>query len=196
MNNILITLSGPSGAGKTTLERLLEEKLDVRRLISTTTRPQRGGEAWGKDYFFVTPEVFEERREHMVEAKEFNGNWYGLERGQLGGEQEVLVLVVEPVGAAWYKAYAHTLDLRVVSLYVDCPEVIVAQRLAQRADDGKITVEQADERLKHYRDVEQGMGELPWFDFQLPEFGPKNEEGVMKDMDKLIGDLKKVHFNA
>ena len=190
MKNILITISGPSGAGKSTLERLAEERLGIRRLISTTTRPKREGEVHGKDYFFVSPDSFD--RDAMVESKEFNGHWYGLERSQLDGENEVFVLVVEPVGAAWYKAFAHTLNLHVISLYIDCPEGLVTQRLTQRLVDGEITGDQHSDRLQYYRDVERAMRHMPWFDYTLDSFGEGNQEGALNGLKEMIAWAKGV----
>ena len=51
---LMLVLSSPSGAGKTTLSRrLLSEFLDLPMSISVTTRPKRPGEKEGVDYFFV-----------------------------------------------------------------------------------------------------------------------------------------------
>src|ERR1700712_4470717 len=58
---LMLVLSAPSGAGKTTLTRaLIGDDANVRMSVSATTRAHRPGETEGKDYFFVTPERFEE----------------------------------------------------------------------------------------------------------------------------------------
>ena len=58
---LMLVLSSPSGAGKTTISRaLLACDSDLSLSISATTRPQRPGEHDGEDYLFVTPERFEE----------------------------------------------------------------------------------------------------------------------------------------
>ncbi len=65
---LLIVLSSPSGAGKTTISRLLLEADPVIAMsVSATTRPMRPGEKDGRDYHFVDPAEFEA----MVEANEF-----------------------------------------------------------------------------------------------------------------------------
>ena len=65
---LMLVLSSPSGAGKTTLSKmLLEEFTDVKLSISATTRPPRPNEIDGKDYFFKTPEQFHD----MIEANQF-----------------------------------------------------------------------------------------------------------------------------
>lgn len=65
---MMLVMSSASGAGKTTLSRqLLAADPEVVMSVSATTRPKRPSEVEGKDYFFVTPERFQE----MVEAGEF-----------------------------------------------------------------------------------------------------------------------------
>jgi guanylate kinase len=57
---LMLVLSSPSGAGKTTLSRkLLESDGAVTMSVSATTRPVRPGEVHGKDYHFLTPDEFE-----------------------------------------------------------------------------------------------------------------------------------------
>ena len=80
---VLVIVSSPSGAGKTTLaRRLLGEFPAVEFSVSYTTRPRRRGEKDGRDYFFVDPQTFE----HMVAAGDFaewaevHGNRYGTSR--------------------------------------------------------------------------------------------------------------------
>ncbi|HZC37451.1 MAG TPA: guanylate kinase [Sphingomicrobium sp.] len=65
---LLIVLSSPSGAGKTTISRmLLDADRDIRMSVSATTRPQRPGEAEGVDYHFVDDAEFE----RLIAAGEF-----------------------------------------------------------------------------------------------------------------------------
>jgi guanylate kinase len=65
---LLIVLSSPSGAGKTTISRkLLEADPDVAMSVSATTRPMRPGEVEGRDYHFVNDATFQQ----MVDADEF-----------------------------------------------------------------------------------------------------------------------------
>jgi len=76
---LLLVISSPSGAGKTTLARRLAAEFDIRFSVSTTTRSPRTGEVDGKDYCFVTDEGFDQ----MVANQEFaewavvHGNRYG-----------------------------------------------------------------------------------------------------------------------
>ena len=79
-NNKLIIISSPSGAGKTTLCKLLIKKMkNINLSISYTSRSKRVNEIEGKDYFFVTKNKFQmlKNKNFFVEtAKNFN-NFYG-----------------------------------------------------------------------------------------------------------------------
>jgi guanylate kinase len=79
-SGLLIILSSPSGAGKTTLSRrLLADDDAVSFSISATTRKPRPGELDGREYFFKTPEEFQAmvERGEMLEHAEVFGNFYG-----------------------------------------------------------------------------------------------------------------------
>ena len=82
----LIVVSGPSGAGKTTvLKQVFARCPRLVASVSATTRPPRPGEVDGVDYYFLTPEEFAARRQRgeFLECFEVfgSGHWYGtLER--------------------------------------------------------------------------------------------------------------------
>lgn len=80
---VLLVLSSPSGAGKTTLSRaLLEGDGGIRLSISVTTRTPRPGEVDGKDYIFVDHARFEDMRTkgELLEWATVFGNFYGTPR--------------------------------------------------------------------------------------------------------------------
>jgi guanylate kinase len=83
---LMLVLSSPSGAGKTTLSRmLLERERNVALSISMTTRPRRPGEIDGGHYYFVTQAQFDRmarNREFLEFAKVF-GNSYGTPRAPI-----------------------------------------------------------------------------------------------------------------
>ena len=95
----LLVISGPSGAGKSTvIGKLMELRDDVCFSVSVTTRQPRPNEQEGKDYFFVTPQRFQELAEggFLLEHAEYVGNRYGTPRGYV----ESVVLDIEVQGAA------------------------------------------------------------------------------------------------
>jgi guanylate kinase len=78
----IVVISGPSGAGKTTLVKRLFQRCDrLVPSVSATTRPPRPGEQDGVDYHFLTPEEFARRQQagQFIECFEVfgHGYWYG-----------------------------------------------------------------------------------------------------------------------
>ncbi|MBI5115210.1 guanylate kinase [Candidatus Poribacteria bacterium] len=100
---LIIVVSAPSGAGKTTVcETLVAEWPDIRWSVSFTTRLPRRGERDGRHYHFVTLEEFESEREkgRFVEWAKVHGNLYGtprdfLEKQILAGKDTLLVIDVQ-----------------------------------------------------------------------------------------------------
>ena len=77
---LLLVMSSPSGAGKTTLSRrLLASDANITMSVSVTTRAPRPGEVNGKDYHFITHEDFARLRDRgeLLEYAEVFGNFYG-----------------------------------------------------------------------------------------------------------------------
>jgi guanylate kinase len=80
---LLLVMSSPSGAGKTTLSRkLLASDRNITMSVSVTTRAPRPGEMDGKDYHFITKERFVQMRDRsdLLEWAEVFGNFYGTPR--------------------------------------------------------------------------------------------------------------------
>lgn len=83
---LMLVLSSPSGAGKTTLaNRLLEKDGDLVLSVSATTRKRRPGETHGHDYYFVSEEEFSRMREagEFLEWANVFGNSYGTPRAMV-----------------------------------------------------------------------------------------------------------------
>ena len=81
-DGIIVILSSPSGAGKTTLVKILSEKKNYFISISHTTRKPRSNEINGKDYYFVNQNEFDllkDKGELLEYAKVFN-NFYGTSK--------------------------------------------------------------------------------------------------------------------
>ena len=80
---LLLVLSSPSGAGKTTItRRLVEEDPALTLSVSVTTRPQRPGEVDGRDYWFIDQSRFDRMvaQEELLEHARVFGNCYGTPR--------------------------------------------------------------------------------------------------------------------
>lgn len=87
MKGKLVIISAPSGAGKTTIvKHLLESGLNLAFSVSATTRPLRGNETNGEDYFFLTVPEFKKRIENneFVEWEEvYKDLFYGTLKSEL-----------------------------------------------------------------------------------------------------------------
>ncbi len=100
-----LALIGPSGSGKSTLvNRLLEDypELPLKRSISATTRAPRAGEQHGIDYYFLTPEEFEQGRDDLLESATVHGHSYGTPAGPIREAVErghCVILVIDVQGA-------------------------------------------------------------------------------------------------
>lgn len=91
MSGILYIISAPSGSGKSTLVNELRTIVgDLDFSISYTTRPPRGSEQNGREYYFITRPEFEEmiRRGEFLEFAEVFGNYYGTARRFLKEAQQ------------------------------------------------------------------------------------------------------------
>lgn len=107
---MLFILSGPSGVGKdTVLRRALPQLGDICSSISVTTRPPRGAEVEGRDYFFINAERFAEmlEKDDLLEHAAVHGHFYGTPRGwmmeQLNAGTDV-VLEIDVQGALQVKS--------------------------------------------------------------------------------------------
>lgn len=106
----LVVITGPSGVGKGTLVRsLLERHPEIYLSVSMTTRSPRPGEVEGKDYFFVTPEKFQDliAGEQLLEWAQFAGNYYGTPRERVEEkvkEGTLVLLEIELEGARQIRA--------------------------------------------------------------------------------------------
>lgn len=136
---LMLVLSSPSGAGKTTISRmLLEDDDNISLSVSVTTRPMRPGEVDGVDYHFVDPDEFGlmlNRQELLEHAKVFD-HYYGTPKGAveeaLSAGKDIL-FDIDWQGEQQLKQAALT-DLASVFILPPSTEEL-ARRLQNRASD-------------------------------------------------------------
>ncbi|MEM6958411.1 MAG: guanylate kinase [Myxococcota bacterium] len=161
---LLLILSSPSGAGKTTLTHRLLQEFD-RRLafsVSHTTRQPRANEVNGQDYHFVDKDHFREeiQKERFAEWAEVHGNLYGtsvdeLERAKEGGAH-ALLFDVDYQGARQIKATFP----QAIGVFILPPSMEeLRRRLENRGTESPESFERryakATEEIEHY----------PFFDY-------------------------------
>uniref|UniRef100_UPI003FEF6539 guanylate kinase n=1 Tax=Phocaeicola sp. TaxID=2773926 RepID=UPI003FEF6539 len=159
----LIIFSAPSGSGKSTIiNHLLQQDLNLAFSISATSRPPRGTERDGVEYFFLTPDEFRERiaRDEFLEYEEvYPGRFYGTLKSQvekqLAAGQNV-VFDVDVVGGCNIKKYYGE---RALSVFIQPPSVEeLRRRLVGRGTDAPEVIE--DRVAK----AEYELGFAPQFD--------------------------------
>ena len=154
-DGVMIILSSPSGAGKTSLVNLLSKLDNFEISISHTTRKPRENETPNKDYYFINEQEFNRlinNEEFLEYAKVFN-NLYGTTRTQvinfLSGGKNVL-FDIDWQGADQIKN--KKLDYKLITFFILPPsKEILFERLSNRDMKDKLIV---DERMKQFeRDV-------------------------------------------
>lgn len=150
---LMFVLSSPSGAGKTTLSRLLIERMPgLKMSVSATTRPMRPGEVNGKDYTFVDKATFDAmvKADELLEWATVFDNSYGTPRGPveaaLSAGQDVL-FDIDWQGTQQLK---HKAREDVVSVFILPPSAgDLEKRLHSRAQDSDEVIRKRMSRASH-----------------------------------------------
>jgi guanylate kinase len=132
MSKVIITITGPSASGKSTLEAMLVAHPEFCRVVSTTTRVKRASET-DQSYYFVTPEQFEATE--FVESVEFNGHRYGVsvaEISRIKALGKTPVVVVEPQGREQIERWALDNEMFSIAIFVNGSIKTRLRRLVQR----------------------------------------------------------------
>ncbi len=159
---LMLVLSSPSGAGKTSISRrLLETEDELTMSVSATTRPRRPGEVDGVDYHFIDQTDFQlmiNRGEFLEYAKVFD-NYYGTPRGPvddvLSGGKDVLF----DIDWQGTQQVADAAREDLVSVFILPPSTQeLERRLMGRAQDSAEVVAQrmskAADEISHYREYD------------------------------------------
>ena len=152
-DGVMVILSSPSGAGKTTLVKLLSENKNYKISISHTTRKPRSNEANGKDYHFISDQEFEnlvKKKEFLEHAKVFN-NWYGTSEVQVIEylkNRKNVVFDIDWQGTQ--QIMNKKLNYKLITFFVLPPSrEVLLNRLYKREIKDKLIVE---ERMKQFND--------------------------------------------
>ncbi|OHC74212.1 MAG: guanylate kinase [Rhodospirillales bacterium RIFCSPLOWO2_12_FULL_58_28] len=155
---MMLVLSSPSGAGKTTISReLLERDENLSMSISTTTRPPRPGEEDGRDYYFTSPEQFKRmvsNGEFLEHAVVFS-NSYGTPRAPVETALAKGLDVLFDVDWQGTQQLAHSARHDLVSIFILPPShQELEHRLRKRAQDTEAVVRErmskASSEISHW----------------------------------------------
>ena len=185
-DGVMIILSSPSGAGKTTLVKKLSEKDNYEISISHTTRQPRPSENQNKDYFFVNEKEFKrliKNEEFLEYAKVFN-NFYGTTRtpviDKLNKSKNVL-FDIDWQGADQIKN--KKLDYKLITFFILPPsKEVLFERLSNRDMKDKLI---ADERMKQFEhDV------LHWINYDYVVINNNLDECYEKIYNLIHAEMK------
>ncbi len=175
---ILVIISSPSGAGKTTLtHRLLQEFPDLRFSVSHTTRKPRPNEVDGQDYHFVSEEAFRKLVDEggFAEWAVVHGNLYGtsvseIDRASAAGKAGLL-FDVDYQGARQIKEkFPHA-----VGVFILPPSMEeLRRRLDGRGSDD------AKSRKRRFEKAREEIGHYPFFDYMI----------VNDDLQRALAELR------
>ena len=185
-DGVMIVLSSPSGAGKTTLVKMLSSLDNFEVSISHTTRQPRPTETSNKDYFFVNEDEFKrfiKNEEFLEYAKVFN-NFYGTTRtpviDKLDKGRNVL-FDIDWQGADQIKN--KKLDYKLITFFILPPsKEELFERLSSRDMKDKLI---AEERMKQFeRDV------LHWINYDYVVINENLEDCYLKIYNLIQAEMK------
>jgi guanylate kinase len=140
----MLMIVAPSGAGKSSLvNALLQSEPGLTISLSTTTRSPRPGEVDGKDYRFVTPEVFKQEREQgqFLEWAEVHGHFYGTSKTWIEQQMQAgsdVILEIDWQGAQQIRKLIPAVQW----IFIFPPSIeALEERLRKRGQDDEATIE-------------------------------------------------------
>tara|TARA_B100001093_G_scaffold499569_1_gene548947 strand:- start:326 stop:916 length:591 start_codon:yes stop_codon:yes gene_type:complete len=149
--NIMVILSSPSGVGKTTLAKKIEQKYENFKIsVSHTTRPPRTNEINGIDYHFIQKEQFEKliSENKFYEYAKIFENYYGTLKNDVDEtlKKNDLLFDIDWQGT---KQLSKIKDLKLIKIYLITEKSELKKRLIKRNQNSK---DEIDKRFKSYED--------------------------------------------
>ena len=177
---LLLVLSSPSGAGKTTLTRiLLEDERDIVPSISVTTRQRRRSEVEGRHYHFIDDKRFEKMVAdgELLENAIVHGNRYGTPREPVEQALAAGRDVIFDIDWQGAQQRARQAPDDMVSVFLLPPSMDeLKARLERRAEDDHGTI------AKRLEAAREEIGHWPEYDYVI----------VNDDLDKTLGEVKAI----
>lgn len=159
---LMLVLSSPSGAGKSTVAKaLLEKDPQITMSVSATTRPPRNGEVDGVDYLFLSMERFQKMRENgdFLEHAQVFGNFYGTPRAPVAAALEAGQDVLFDIDWQGTQQLGRTAGSDLVKVFILPPSVEeLERRLHSRAQDSEEVVRgrmsKASDEMSHWAEYD------------------------------------------
>jgi len=165
-NGLLVVISGPSGAGKTTIARQVEKRLNADFSVSATTRPKTNADVEGRDYYFLTEEEFLRRAEagEMLEsAQVFGRHWYGTPREPVERALEAGRLVILEIDVQGGLQVRRAMP-EAFMIFIEPPsEEELVRRLRDRGRDDEASIQQRFSEAKSEINTARASGAYDLF---------------------------------
>lgn len=193
----IITITGPSLSGKSTLEQYLSEREIVGKATSVTTRPMRHGEKDGESYFFITPEQMAKLQKDnlLVEHIVFDKNQYGVSKEEVLKKAEqsgVVSIVAAPDGVRQIKAYAEQEGWNCLRVFVCNPDNVLKERFDARFSNDKLANPDVyQNRWNSMKTVEkQWREEMKDAELFFEQFDDTTKEEVIQSITQALFQMK------
>lgn len=202
MKNKIITITGPSTSGKSTLAELFKQH-DYYEVVSTTTRPQRTGEINGVSYNFVNEDEFLQliKNDELVEFATVGKYYYGVSKkaiNNLLNAGKDVVIVIEPQGANNVALFCETKNLNCHKVFVNNPIEVLVDRLQKRyLNDENAKEDVYKDRLWNIAFIEpkewteKAYNGEHYYDQIFDSFNPTNEKDVLHSILTEVNKPKK-----
>jgi guanylate kinase len=147
---LIFVFTGPHGAGRKTVAEMSGSTLEMKQVISCTTRPKRNTEVEGQDYYFLTPDQFAEAqaKDEFVELSTINNNFYGIRNNDIQRmflNSGSIYLILNRFGAATLKKLYGD---NVVRIFIYANRDILEKRMRE-SGDSEADIQQY---LSHYEE--------------------------------------------
>ena len=186
MNKVILSITGPSCSGKTTLASFLVNRFNFSETLSCTTREARDGEENGVHYDFVSLADMQSKiaNNQLIEHASYGDQIYGTPADTINSILEnglIPTMVIDPKGVNQISQFAKQSDMTLVSVFVTNSHEVLTSRLSDRFKDG------SDEGLAKYGNRLDQMltTESSWakdadYTLRFSEFNENNTEIVIE----------------
>jgi len=158
--NIMVILSSPSGVGKTTLTKKIQQKYHTFKVsVSHTTREPRSNEINGVDYYFISTQKFKEliKQDHFYEYAKIFQNYYGTSKSEVDKllSKNDIIFDIDWQGT---KQMSNFKNLKFLKIFLIIEKAELHERLIKRNQNTRKEIDKRfnsfEENIKHWNDYD------------------------------------------